>query len=619
MHRTASSASTVAPAPRLRVLPCRLQVLISLQSVYVVQFPEDFRRFLSFFEALQIYPLLGLGGTNPARTPFCPPPQLWRPQQWCSPLTFMIRGSSQGVAILRAPTRYAQSSYPFLTPSHLSGVPLECIGLRHFFSRLAVSALLPILLLGIIFAIKVAAPLAYWRRHTADPSASSANYVLGHASFYGERPTSVTPSAASVGLARTLTLGALPLCLHVVVFTFPGVTSLAFRTFSCRCFGDECLLEADYSVTCSRHLLDGAWVQTEEYTNLVTLASCTIALYRNSRCSNPTQPNPSRQATASRARHPLLSIAVGVPLLFGVLLWMVRHDFSTGRASPLKRAATLLHGNLRPSCYYWELVHTLFKIFIVGFAVLIAPGSLVQVVVALLVATAYLVLVLYTQPYEQGGNNFCALCASVCVVNALLCCLLLKIGVLVEESRSLGVLSILSLSKLHFPAATISGLLFFSTLAVLLAAALLLVQSMRASRALPIARTARGDPIKLRELQSGLTWRESQRYSYLPPTDADCHPPTSPGLDPMCCGRYLPLAHLALRARPNAGDQAAPQGARTDDPLLPRRGRPERHLDSARVHLRVRIGPLLPLRGILCAECVAICGPAWSCVAKLLA
>eukprot|EP00966_Prymnesium_polylepis_P077253 1789368-Prymnesium_polylepis.1 len=78
----------------------------------------------------------------------------------------------------------------------------------------------------------------------------------------------------------------------------------------------------------------------------------------------------------------------------------------------LRCAVAILHGSLRPNQMFFELVHTLYKLFLVGFAVLIDPGSILQLVIAMLIAIFFLVLVLYAPPYKQPTNNFFALCTA---------------------------------------------------------------------------------------------------------------------------------------------------------------------------------------------------------------
>lgn len=62
------------------------------------------------------------------------------------------------------------------------------------------------------------------------------------------------------------------------------------------------------------------------------------------------------------------------------LLCLLQHEaLLEGRETPMTRALDFLHRAYRPTFWYFESIHICRKLFLVGFAVFLPPGSLVQV------------------------------------------------------------------------------------------------------------------------------------------------------------------------------------------------------------------------------------------------
>ena len=72
------------------------------------------------------------------------------------------------------------------------------------------------------------------------------------------------------------------------------------------------------------------------------------------------------------------------------------------------------------------------RFFLVGIAVIIRPGSVVQLTIATLFTTIYLILQLQVSPYANVSDNFVALSASFSLHILLFSCVILKVGVLTE-------------------------------------------------------------------------------------------------------------------------------------------------------------------------------------------
>ena len=209
------------------------------------------------------------------------------------------------------------------------------------------------------------------------------------------------------GLLRRAALRALPPSLFITFLVLPDVSLLAFQAFRCECFGDgadaESFLRADYSLKCTTGgcVGDANATVTAEYGDAQGAAWAVILMY-----------------------------AVGVPSVYASLLIGARKAIKKGEATPLSAALSFLHADYQPGYYWWELAVVGRKLMVVGFATLIFPGTLMQLVVVLLVVLASELLLVISQPYQQDEDNVLAEVEqfSLCVVVAL--CVLIKVCLL---------------------------------------------------------------------------------------------------------------------------------------------------------------------------------------------
>jgi hypothetical protein len=81
----------------------------------------------------------------------------------------------------------------------------------------------------------------------------------------------------------------------------------------------------------------------------------------------------------------------------------------------------------KPEFYYWEMVDCLRKLLLTGVAVVIAPGSLIQLVVSLAVVVGYAIAVTQFQPYRMARDNILALVLYSMLAVTLFIGLLLKV------------------------------------------------------------------------------------------------------------------------------------------------------------------------------------------------
>ena len=129
------------------------------------------------------------------------------------------------------------------------------------------------------------------------------------------------------------------------------VSSAAFQAFSCDDFDTgRSYLRADYAVECG----------TAVHARAKLLAWLGIGLY-----------------------------PCGISLLYVALMLRARRALVDEKPTALAKALAFLVRDYEPGYFWWELVEAWKKLFLVGFAVLISPGSIVQLVAGMLVAHVY--------------------------------------------------------------------------------------------------------------------------------------------------------------------------------------------------------------------------------------
>ena len=107
---------------------------------------------------------------------------------------------------------------------------------------------------------------------------------------------------------------------------------------------------------------------------------------------------------------------IGVPLLYAGLLFSCRDAIRREASTPLSNTLAFLHASFYPWALGWPLVEAARALLLTGFLALVAPGSIFQLLLGLLVAIVFLVLQLWWSPYRTPSNNFLAMGVSVSIV-----------------------------------------------------------------------------------------------------------------------------------------------------------------------------------------------------------
>lgn len=259
-------------------------------------------------------------------------------------------------------------------------IQLECVGLGGYYNELQITAVAPaviVLLLSIVALVREA----------------------------------VTERTRGWELVRGAFLRALPWVLLVTFLVVPDVSSLAFQVFRCECFEDEgaSYLRADYSLQCT---VGGCGVELNSDGEHWT------AVYSNARFS---------------AWVALLVYATCVPCFYAVLLFLARDTIMSEESSPLADSLGFLHGDFKPSRYWWELANVVHKLIVVGYATLILSGTMWQLVIVMIIMIAFQMLLVFVRPYRTAEAFLLALVEQACLLLFVVLCFIVKAEQLSRE------------------------------------------------------------------------------------------------------------------------------------------------------------------------------------------
>ena len=258
---------------------------------------------------------------------------------------------------------------------------------------------------------------------------------------------------------------AAPTVLKVLFVTYPIVTTVAFESFPCT--GDYGAvgrwLTADVSIRCD----------SQAYRQLGAVAWIAIAIY-----------------------------PVGLLVSYALLLLRAREAIVSSSPTPLSQALAFLHREYRPNFWWWELVDMLRRLLLVGFAVVVLPGSINQLALALLLALLCLVLQLQAAPFRILSDGYLATGASFFLVLLLASCIVLKTAALTELPGVRERLSPSLASDYSVRGIVLSAALLLSIIGSLLLGTLLLSQQVAAARARRLFDERIADARRLRDRTS---------------------------------------------------------------------------------------------------------------------
>ena len=272
----------------------------------------------------------------------------------------------------------------------------------------------------------------------------------------------------------------IPLTMLILFFAFPPVTSLAFRSFEeCVIFSDEVLQSQSFLISQERHYALAC--PSEGLVEAQSIAWVAILLY-----------------------------PVGVLVLIAYLLYISSHALLLEEQdTPYTRSIAFLHAPFVPKFFYFELLELTKKLLLIGFASalrptlvepscclgvisraahskashllltracvcctvpcdsqLIEPGSLLQIMAAVIVSQLFLVLHLQSMPFRSSMDNILATMVNLSLVVFFFWCSLLQTGALGDKGD-------IESGHLSPMGQTVSVLMLISIVGVLLVAVIL--------------------------------------------------------------------------------------------------------------------------------------------------
>jgi hypothetical protein len=286
--------------------------------------------------------------------------------------------------------------------------PATCFG--KYENNLHAVALFPLAVIAVTALVVFAWKL--FSKHTSDGEADSS-------------------SAGEAALYPTLLL----------LFCFaPGVARSTFMSWSCdtiRYSSNEThlYLFADHSVRCSDHN-DGGFVSSE-HDGITTVSWIYVILW-----------------------------PLGVEVLFIALLYLARHEITTGRHGVLEGATSVLHREYKRTVFWWEAMELFRRTLLTGLLLLIPnTHTVLRLLTATFICIIFSNVLCIAQPYRRDENNILGVMASTVLACTFLASLMIKLFDDFATVDASGARSVLGYSSTDEIGATMIG---FSALYLLL-------------------------------------------------------------------------------------------------------------------------------------------------------
>ena len=321
------------------------------------------------------------------------------------------------------------------------GLPLQCLGLGNYEDHLAFTMFAPVVL-----ATAILLCFFLWPFLKAIASLDARWFRRGN--------------------PKEMLFAALPWQLLLSFLTFPMVSSSAFLAFSCEDFDNgRSFLRADFAIEC----------YTEDYAGVEQLAWLGIFLF-----------------------------PVGISVLYAVLLVASRRAVIDEKPTSLSKALGFLVRDFEPTFMWWELLMLWRQLFLVGFAVLVMPGTIEQLMIAFLVTLGYMLLFAVAAPYKNDSDDYFAKACSFALTAVFFFAVVIKFGVLTDAMDVMLSKQLRHTFQFDVYLVTV-GMCCSILVALLLAAAMAGQQIVDAAR-LPTIRLQRTKAVPDLELALGHLW-----------------------------------------------------------------------------------------------------------------
>lgn len=199
----------------------------------------------------------------------------------------------------------------------------------------------------------------------------------------------------------------LPPVMTLLFLAYPMVTNVAFESFSCYRFT---VVEPLSDALTGQPISEGKtcyYMMTDPATE----------------CVSEFVPSDEVWSTALLA---VLLYPVGVWCLTAALLFQARKDILAKRVTPLSTALSFLHHDLQPAFCWWELVEMIRRLVLIGFLVVVEPGSLIQLVLGTTFAFLFFALQMQAMPYKLKSVAYLAMASSGALTAFFILCTYFK-------------------------------------------------------------------------------------------------------------------------------------------------------------------------------------------------
>jgi hypothetical protein len=182
------------------------------------------------------------------------------------------------------------------------------------------------------------------------------------------------------------------LCGQALLLTYliyPYSCQLIFSTFQCKVVDSVRYLEEDFAVDCDGPL----------HTQAKNWAALMIVLF-----------------------------PVGLPTLYFLMLAPHANHITVGDTEHIRYLEFFFH-EYDPDYYYWEVVECARKCILMGFASLVKPGSVMQLILVMVMTVIYMLIITRTCPYKRKTDNELAVFVNTALFFVLLGALMMKFAV----------------------------------------------------------------------------------------------------------------------------------------------------------------------------------------------
>ena len=140
----------------------------------------------------------------------------------------------------------------------------------------------------------------------------------------------------------------------------------------------------------------------------------------------------STNATNGTAWLAVCLYPIGTVLLTWGLLRSCEEAIIYRKPSTLSTALAFLHEDLKPYFYWWELAEMLRRFVLVGLLSVVAPGTVLQLVIGNLFCIAYLIVQVQANPFRNSSDDYMAVVCSAALAICFMLCLVFKFSNLTE-------------------------------------------------------------------------------------------------------------------------------------------------------------------------------------------